>query len=158
CGHCQSYIQPGLKRCPYCGIETQPGCPRCQAPVKPDWKFCPECTAPLARAMATANTAPEPETPPQPAPVRIAIRGSVVDGQSGAGISGASVKVDSRLLDIATVTDAQGNFELFDLEPRPYVLLAKKDGYSWDSKGVVPGSEEARRVLFVLTGVPMPRH
>jgi RNA polymerase subunit RPABC4/transcription elongation factor Spt4 len=146
CGKCGAYLKLGLKRCPYCGSETEPTCPRCQSPIQADWVFCPACSAQIPDFMsrlesefATTDISPS-----------LSIRGTVIDAVTGTPIEYAEVKIDSRNGRRAAGTDPFGRFAFSDLDPKPYVLLASAPGYSTEAKPYTPDPTSAAQVHFSL--------
>jgi RNA polymerase subunit RPABC4/transcription elongation factor Spt4 len=133
CPQCGQYMPVGSKRCPYCGVEAQMSCPQCQAAIQPGWIYCPSCGAQISTQAAPVR--PE----PQVGTLRtVKVTGCVRDASSGAPISSAEVKVDSRTDAKSGVTDSTGAFVLDGLEPRPCVLAASAPGYAPQARAFTP--------------------
>jgi RNA polymerase subunit RPABC4/transcription elongation factor Spt4 len=139
CSQCGAGLSTGLKRCPYCGTETEPVCPQCQSPVRPDWVYCPVCAVKL----------PVPEAKPQP-PAMVSISGNVVDARTGSPIAGAEITIDSKTAVATASTDDTGRFVLTNLSPRPYVLVASMDGYVPQAKPCAVQANGPLQVSFSL--------
>ncbi|MCX6346279.1 MAG: carboxypeptidase regulatory-like domain-containing protein [Armatimonadetes bacterium] len=140
CAQCGAELSTGLKRCPYCGAETEPICPQCQSPIMLDWVYCPACSGKLPAIEARL-----------PAPSTISISGNVLDAKSGSPITGATVRIDSRSAFISATSDSSGRFILQNLAPRPYVLIASIDGYSDEVKSYESQATGTTQVNFALT-------
>ena len=146
CRQCGAYLPPDLKRCPYCGVETEPTCPRCQAQVRPDWVYCPSCAARLPDARVEDTV---PDRPQPPAPM-LSITGTVCDTLTGSPIVGAEVMIDSKANSRTTTTDSSGGFILTDLSPAPYVLIASAEGHISRARPFVPSAFGAAPLRFSL--------
>lgn len=139
CLQCGAELPNGVKRCPYCGVETEPICPHCESPVQPDWAFCPACAGKL------------PDMTIKPAsPATVSISGNVIDSTTGSPVPGAEVRIDSRTLPVSASADASGRFVLPNLSPRPYVLVASADGYTEQVKTYEPQPNGPSQVSFSL--------
>jgi len=150
CHNCGAYLTVGLKRCPYCGSESEPTCPRCQAPVKSDWLYCPACAAQIP--PTAQSTPPTSEDLPVQEP-SLNIRGSVADSSTGAAIPAAQVKIDSKREEVSATTDQQGRFEMIGLKVRPYVIVASAPGYAPEARSFTPNSGTVPMVNFSLQPV-----
>lgn len=142
CSHCGKSVAVGLKYCPFCGLEIEKMCPHCQSPVKPGWQYCPVCSARLVLDESTQ---------PQSAQATgITISGSVLNASKSGPIVNAVVKIDSRGVDISTVTDSLGRFDLMGLDQRPYVIVASAEGYVPQAKSYQPADDANKRICFIL--------
>lgn len=146
CGKCGATLGIGLKRCPYCGSETEKTCPQCQASVQPDWLFCPACAGKIPSSKPVQSEAVQ-------SLAAISIFGSVIDVASGSQIAGAEVRIDSKRESRSTVTNDEGKFVIPDLSPRPYVLVASANGYVEKSKPYSPSPKGPAQVDFQLVPV-----
>jgi hypothetical protein len=140
CPQCGAYLTSDLKRCPYCGSETEVTCPKCQSPVQPDWLYCPACASQLPQSPVL-DTATSP---------LMSIKGTVTNSVTGSPIPAALVRIDSKSTIKSVTTDELGRFMLTDLPPRPYVLIASADGYATDSKPHSPSATGNTQLHFCL--------
>lgn len=150
CPNCGSTLSIGLKCCPYCGSEAERICPRCQSPIQSDWIFCPACAVQLPKSTEPISKGSR----AQYATPMLSIRGTVIDGITGLPIHGAEVKIDSKTETVKVTTDPLGRFVIPGLKPRPYVLVASREGYSPQPKSFIPDAVKSEQVHFTLYPAP----
>lgn len=141
CRSCGAYLTAGQKHCPYCGSEAGVACPQCKAAIRPEWAYCPACAVQLTAPVAQ----------PRKEQVPNSVCGIVSDG-AGNPIAGAQVRVDSRSDGLKAETDECGRYQLENLEPKPYVLIASAEGYEEASKAYTPGLIEVSFCMKELSG------
>ena len=61
-------------------------------------------------------------------PAMVSLTGTVIDFNSGEALAGVEVKIDGT--DIKTYTDFDGNFEIADVKPGKYNLIASYISYN----------------------------
>ena len=146
CPQCGAGLSSGQKHCPYCGAVAEQTCPRCELAIRGDWVFCPACAARLPVRYSAEPATFTPRT--------LCVSGTVVDAIDASPVAGAQVKIDSRTQGRSTTTDSVGRFTISQLEPRPYVFLARAQGYVAQAKAYEPTASGTSRVHFSLYPVP----
>jgi len=131
CRQCGAYLTAGQKHCPQCGAEAMITCPQCKAPLRAEWAYCPACAMQISAPVAQ----------PREKQVPNSVCGIVSD-PTGNPIAGAQVRVDSKSDGLKAETDECGRYQLENLEPRPYVLIASAKGYEDATKAYTPGMGE----------------
>lgn len=84
------------------------------------------------------------------------LKGTVVDGMTGAPLAGASVSADPPARVVKT--DAEGAFRIPGMPPTPFVVTAKKQGFTTHEMVCPPATETAELTLRIAAdqspGVP----